>query len=53
MMTVFDLDERYIALVVPDAYPKVRQPVLKNWSDEDLADFCGGVYFTISSKENA
>jgi hypothetical protein len=41
MNSVFDLEERYVAQLVPEAYPGVPQPVLKNWSDEDLEAYCG------------
>jgi hypothetical protein len=33
--------EMYRAWVFPDMYPDERQPVLSNWSAEDLEAFCG------------
>lgn len=33
--------DMYRAWVWPDAYPKERQPVLKNWDPEDLEAYCG------------
>lgn len=33
--------DMYRSWIFPDMYPEERQPVLKNWPDEDLADFCG------------
>lgn len=45
MNSIFDLgDQRYIAQVVPESFPGEKQPVLKNWSDEDREMFCGGNY---------
>lgn len=40
-MDVFSLESRYQACAFPDLFPEERQPVLNNWSDEDLADYCG------------
>ena len=33
----------YRAWVHPHIYPEERQPVLKNWSDEDIEMFVGRV----------
>src|SRR5690606_7772504 len=33
--------DMYRSWVWPDLYPDERQPVLKNWSDDDLVFFCG------------
>ena len=48
MSTLFDPDfsqsprnEMYRAHVFPDLYPDEPQPVLSNWSDEDLEAYCG------------
>jgi len=35
--------DMYRSWVFPDLYPNERQPVLKNWSAEDLWDYCGKV----------
>jgi hypothetical protein len=41
-MDVFELgDPRYAAQVMPELFPKERQPVLANWSEEDREMFCG------------
>lgn len=58
MTSIFDLaDDRYIAWLVPDLFPKHPQPRLQNWSEDDLARFCGGdfavQYFTIENEEAA
>ncbi len=42
MDDVFELgDPRYAAQVMPELYPKERQPVLANWSEEDREMYCG------------
>ena len=33
--------DMYRSWVHPDLYPKERQPVLQNWSPEDLWAYCG------------
>lgn len=33
--------EMYRSWVFPDLYPDERPAVLKNWSDDDLWDYCG------------
>ncbi len=40
--------DRYRAQVMPELYrqPRQFQPVLANWSAEDKAAFCGGVWTT-------
>jgi len=41
-MDVFELsDPRYMAQVIPELFPKERQPVLANWSEEDREMYCG------------
>ena len=44
-MTLFDTDfprsDMYRAWVFPELFPNEMQPVLANWSDEDLEAFCG------------
>lgn len=36
--------DMYREWALPGMFPKERQPVLSNWSDDDLAMYCGGAY---------
>jgi hypothetical protein len=42
-LDVFDLDDdsdhRYVAQLLPELYPRERQPVLANWPEEDREVF--------------
>jgi len=50
MINVFDAEvldsaaDMYRAWTIPELYPDQRQPVLANWSNDDLAAYCGGQY---------
>lgn len=33
--------DMYRAWVYPEIFPDQRQPVLKNWTAEDLEEYCG------------
>lgn len=33
--------DMYRAWVHPDVFPRERQPVLQNWGEDELEEFCG------------